>query len=514
MVAAIQCAASDMTGQCAQCVNIETLPTDFPETITQLFASGQAFAVPGSDQFCQVVNDRICQDYSTQYGCCEDACGSQMGAFRTCVFEQVAPANIGLPTPCTDTCGKAAEPSGGGTSTGLIAACATVGVLVLLVLLLFWYCRRKRRLAAAGDGATGLAAKGDDEEAPSLDESEDDDDDSVDDEEQGRGGKKVAQKRDVTGSTNGSGDTSESEDSQQGPSQREIQLAQEKRMHELRQQQQMQALEQQRLQQEHLLRLRQQEQLKLQHQQEQREAATPGGDMAMGMALTAGSQQRSKTTSSTSDSDSQSERSIEKAPLAGGPSVAREKKHAIEEWQQAKRRGSKQDLKDFEENRSAHSTRSSSRVKSSKSIKSASDHKPKRISSRDLSQIIKERSEKALRVNELEDEKAEMEDSLAKAKREAESLRHERELAARRIAELEAQNRKLKADMRASGSGSRPSSSSRDLSGSRHGPSSHHRRRSKSREGSGHSSRSLRGSTKVEELTTLWNPEDLKHMHS
>lgn len=200
-----------------------------------------------------------------------------------------------------------------------------------------------------------------------------------------------------------------------------------------------------------------------------------------------------------SDSDSDSERSVEdkRAPAralstaapAVSSSAAREKKHAIEEWNDAKRKGSNENLRDYEEKRSAHGT-SNSRSAATAATAAASAHsrttsggKPKRISSRDLNQIIQERSESILRVNELEDEKAEMEDRLSRAKREAEALRHERELSQKRIEELEALNRKLRSEIRhASGS-------------------SHARSRSRSR--SNHSS--IGSPSKLEELTTSWD---------
>eukprot|EP00529_Nitzschia_sp_RCC80_P019266 CAMPEP_0113504822 /NCGR_PEP_ID=MMETSP0014_2-20120614/34941_1 /TAXON_ID=2857 /ORGANISM="Nitzschia sp." /LENGTH=509 /DNA_ID=CAMNT_0000399999 /DNA_START=227 /DNA_END=1753 /DNA_ORIENTATION=- /assembly_acc=CAM_ASM_000159 len=476
LTAAVQCAAQDFTGQCSQCVDLSNFSNDFKGSIVQKFAQGQAFAIPGTDQFCTTVNDNVCQMYTTSYSCCDAACGTEMAAYRTCIFENVAPQQLGMSSGCADSCGQESGGGGGGggVSVALIGGVAA-GVVVVVLLGIWWYLRRRRRSnlsegesPAAETPPTrrsrlaccfGCGNKVDEESPKSKavddSDSDDDDDDDSDDDDEERGNQK---KRTSTNKTIVDDTSSGDSGGQQRMSEAQaMQAAQQKRLQELQEQQR-------RLQQEQMRRSQQQ-----QHQK---------GGMAQPSKASQMDSRRKSSYDSDSDSDS-SESAADNRRSAPAPvlvpvpvpvpvssSVAREKKHAIEEWQQAKRQGSKQDLKDFEEEkqRSCRGSRtfssssgipaaaavssSHSRVDTSHSRTTAGGTKPKRISSRDLNNLIHERAESVLRVNELEDEKAEMEDHLAKVKREADALKHERELAQKRIDELEAMNRRLRSDMR------------------------------------------------------------------
>jgi hypothetical protein len=147
--AAIQCVAMDMTGQCSSCIDIETLAEAFPGDIKKLFASTQAFAIPGTDQFCSVANDRICAEVDVRYSCC---CSEPIAAWQNCLVENVYSQELSLPEPCSSSCGGNSGGGGGGSSTAMIGAITAVAVIFVLGVT-WWFCRRRRmRAAAAVDG--------------------------------------------------------------------------------------------------------------------------------------------------------------------------------------------------------------------------------------------------------------------------------------------------------------------------------------------------------------------------
>jgi hypothetical protein len=87
--AAIQCVATDTTGTCSSCIDLETFATEFPDNIKTLFASTQAFAIPGTPSFCNVANDRICAEVEGNWSCCckEQVTGKKLFKTHLSVLE-------------------------------------------------------------------------------------------------------------------------------------------------------------------------------------------------------------------------------------------------------------------------------------------------------------------------------------------------------------------------------------------------------------------------------------------
>ncbi|KAL3915366.1 MAG: hypothetical protein SGILL_005693 [Bacillariaceae sp.] len=183
--ATVQCVAMDMTGECQACIDIETLAVDFPSSLKSLFASTQAFAIPGTPQYCSVAQDRVCGEISTNYSCC---CDEQIAEWQNCLVEQVFSKDLSLAQPCTSNCGGGGNSGGGGGSTAMYAGIGAAVGVVVVALLTWCYCRRRRNraAAAAGDVASrGLKGNGEETIKDSKTNS-DRDQGALDDMEEGR----------------------------------------------------------------------------------------------------------------------------------------------------------------------------------------------------------------------------------------------------------------------------------------------------------------------------------------
>ena len=200
---------------------------------------------------------------------------------------------------------------------------------------------------------------------------------------------------------------------------------------------------------------------------------------------------------------------------------ARDKKKAIEQWNSMKKQGSNRSLESFvsgqgsddEEDRPkrrSSKTRSSSRERLDRS--SSGRHLPKKISSRDLNNILNENVENAEKLKDIEAERDEVEQQLYKAEDEADKLRIEQEETLRRLAELEAENKELKREARRSRSKSREREATSSKSSERRSRSRESLSRSSGRkERRSSKSDSFRESlSKVEDLTTSWDHDAMK----
>mmetsp|Transcript_25130 Transcript_25130/g.44012 ORF Transcript_25130/g.44012 Transcript_25130/m.44012 type:complete len:499 (+) Transcript_25130:44-1540(+) len=420
--AAIQCVAMDTTGSCASCIDLESFATDFPKDIKTLFASTQAFAIPGTSQFCSVANDRICAEVEGNWSCC---CKEEVAAYQNCLVEQVYSAELSLPQPCSSVCGGSGSGSGG-FPVGIVAGIAVVAIVAAG--LAWFFCRRRRMRAAA--------AKSDDDMGSHKDAVED------------------APLNDLEEGVN----TSISNDSDER-SDKHKRYKERKSRHN--------------------------------HEDSKGKETTNIEDPTPAMI-----------TSAQIDDEEKDDRHDLSKQVS---STARHKKHAIEQWHKSKKAGSNRSLESFmsgedagmtdedlasDEESSVGERKKPSRISSKKNLRdedrdgsrSEKTKLPKKISSRDLSRIMKDSAESTKRVTQLEDEKARVEDRLARADREAEALRREREENQRLIEELSAQNKLLKKELKSG-------SEDRSLSSSKHRSSSRERKSSRDRSSDRKSSR-------------------------
>ncbi|KAL3941619.1 MAG: hypothetical protein SGARI_000539, partial [Bacillariaceae sp.] len=370
--ATIQCVAMDMTGSCMECIDMETLAEDFPTQLKSLFASTQAFAIPGTDQFCTVAQDRVCGEVKNNYSCC---CQEQIAEWQGCLVEQVYSKDLSLGTPCTSNCNGGGGSGGGGSSMGIIIG-VVAAVVVLGGGLAWWFCRRRRMRAAA--------MTGDDLDASSKDIRESD-------------------KTKESGEDSGK-DHRTLDDMEEGH---------------------------------------------LSDSSEDKSAPPPAVISTMPI--------KGDDASSVNDMSEFSRPKPKREPSA------RDKKKAIEQWHSMKKQGSNRSLEevlseqgsgdeDERPKRRSSKTRSSSRDRSSSRERldrsSSGRNLPKKISSRDLNNILKENVENSEKLKDVEAERDEVEKQLYKAEDEAEKLRIEQEETLRRLAELEAQNKVLKKEVR------------------------------------------------------------------
>ena len=463
--AAIQCIAMDTTGQCATCLDLETFPTDFPADLKRLFASTQAFAIPGTDQFCNIANDRICAEAEANYSCC---CQQPIDDWQNCLVENVYSADLSLPRPCSSSCMNSG--GGGGSSMGIIIG-AVAAVVVIGGGLAFWCLRRRRAARAAAAGGTG-SNKDDKKKSDSKTDSKTDsnkDNRTIEDMEEGV-----------------FSDSSEDNKSQDTPA--------------------------------------------------KDRGIVPSTIMSRPL----------------NDDNSVDDSVLEERrpkPSKRVSTRARDKKKAIEEWNKMKKQGSNRSLESFVSGESSavggndsdeeslpdrrpsrRSSRDMPRSSSFSKLAPVDSKKklPRKISSRDLSNLLKENEENAKKLEEVEQEVEAMDDKLYKADKDREKLRREREYMERRLAELEAQNKSLRKELGKDGddrSDHRRSSKSRSKSGERRSSRersserkssrerSSERRRSRSRDGLSSKDKpaSFRESlSKVDDMSTSWDHESVK----
>jgi hypothetical protein len=119
----------DSTGECAACapVNFETIQSTFPAGLNQKFMMSMAYASPGTPEFCGVVQDGICADFEANTCCCD----AEMAAWQSCLVKKDFSIAIGQTDPCTVSCALPAAAGNGGGGGGSMV---TIVIVVLLVL--------------------------------------------------------------------------------------------------------------------------------------------------------------------------------------------------------------------------------------------------------------------------------------------------------------------------------------------------------------------------------------------
>jgi len=144
---AVQCVGMDTTGSCSTCgIQMETIGTIFPAEIKQGFAQTQAYAVPGTPEYCTMSEQTICAGYESSYSCC---CQDALAAWQNCIVEKELSVNMNIEPPCTVSCASGTKKGDGGSSLGLI-----VGIVVVLLVIIgggvggFFFYRRRRRAKA------------------------------------------------------------------------------------------------------------------------------------------------------------------------------------------------------------------------------------------------------------------------------------------------------------------------------------------------------------------------------
>jgi hypothetical protein len=170
-VAAVQCIAMDTTGLCGTCpdMNLQTFATAFPTSVQSSFASTQAYAVPGTPEYCTISEGKICSDYESKYSCC---CQDTVSVWQNCLVEKDLSAKKNIQPACTISCGSSGvgtnDKSGddGGSSMGII-----IGIVIALLVIVggaggFFFYRRRPR-GKENDAKAKGSDDGDDE---SMDE--------------------------------------------------------------------------------------------------------------------------------------------------------------------------------------------------------------------------------------------------------------------------------------------------------------------------------------------------------
>jgi hypothetical protein len=136
---------SNIGAGCEECFNAQTFGEAFPRDISQQFLSAMGFVPQFDPGFCEVAQQRVCDNYNANQACC---CEEETAAFRVCAFNKVLMPQVGWAEgQCTDNCGQrlSVEDStdSGGGSMGLIAALVVVILLLLGAGGFIVYRRRK-----------------------------------------------------------------------------------------------------------------------------------------------------------------------------------------------------------------------------------------------------------------------------------------------------------------------------------------------------------------------------------
>lgn len=155
----VQCKSMDTTGTCAaSCppANMATITTDFPAALDSQFMMTQG-SVPSTDPgFCGAAQTGICQGYAANACCCEP----EFAVWQNCLVEKDFSPQMGLAVPCTVSC----QNSGGGGGGGSLVIIVVVVVLLLLAISgvagAFFFLRRRR----VNNNANDMCGDGDDDD--------------------------------------------------------------------------------------------------------------------------------------------------------------------------------------------------------------------------------------------------------------------------------------------------------------------------------------------------------------
>eukprot|EP00751_Fragilariopsis_kerguelensis_P026790 CAMPEP_0170867602 /NCGR_PEP_ID=MMETSP0734-20130129/22941_1 /TAXON_ID=186038 /ORGANISM="Fragilariopsis kerguelensis, Strain L26-C5" /LENGTH=721 /DNA_ID=CAMNT_0011244973 /DNA_START=67 /DNA_END=2233 /DNA_ORIENTATION=- len=198
-MAAVQCVGMDTTGSCTTCgIQMETLGMIFPAEVNNGFMATQAYAVPGAPEYCTMSEETICTGYESSYSCC---CQDPLAAWQNCIVEKELSVNMNIVPACTVSCGGGSDSKKGGgdgsSSMGIIVVVVVVILLIIGGLGGFFFYRRRR--AKAIDQDQEEKKKGDKKNRKDYlfcfrQHNDDDDDDDEDDNDKKK--KKRGNKRD------------------------------------------------------------------------------------------------------------------------------------------------------------------------------------------------------------------------------------------------------------------------------------------------------------------------------
>jgi len=428
----------DTTGACATCAPIDfgTIQTSFPEGLNGKFMMAMAYASPLSPEFCVSVQDGICADYAANTCCCE----AEVSAWQSCLVEKDFSVSIGQATPCTFTC---AGPEESESSVGDGGEGGSMMVIVIVVMLVLaagggvggYLFQRKRRADANGKGK----GKG-------KDRNPFDDDSFKDDkQEQSKTGGFFSRFRKVDGTP----PSSDSEDQDKKKNNRSLSSKSNRRDKSIPTD----------------LSLSQDESEDYGNQRSPRQSRN-------------GSKKRYEDEDSIANKYGE-DRSYRNAdsPRNSRSSSAREKKRDIEN-QAREAYGNTPNVDNFDDddiseldNSQVRRNNYSNHRSSSTSDLPSKIQSTRKISSRELKNIMRDRDESSRRLNFMEEEVAAFEVRLARRDREAEDLERERDDQYERIRELEARNARLQ-DESQNGSRSTGSRHKHDDEGDGYGRSS------------------------------------------
>jgi hypothetical protein len=162
--------------ECGCFGDISIFLDDFLSTTRENFLSTMAFVAPQSPTFCDAANDRVCEFYTTNQSCC---CQAETEMARQCLVENVLSNELPMPLaePCKSDCSPKVEEKSDGDSGG---GSGGVVVAILFVLLLLgggagYYMWRRRKLQQQQGGKDETKDDEydeDDEESSSADEDE------------------------------------------------------------------------------------------------------------------------------------------------------------------------------------------------------------------------------------------------------------------------------------------------------------------------------------------------------
>ena len=124
----------------------------FPADTQSAFMSSMAFTDPSNPQFCDVANEKVCQNYEANHSCC---CTFETEEARKCLVSQVYSNQLPMPlmAPCSGECAVSSE--GGGDDNMMIIIGAAAGGAVLLLCVVFYMWWRRRRAASNDASASG-----------------------------------------------------------------------------------------------------------------------------------------------------------------------------------------------------------------------------------------------------------------------------------------------------------------------------------------------------------------------
>jgi len=207
----IQCRALDTTGSCAACtpIDFETIQATFPNSLKQKFMLAMSIGPPDSPEFCSSVETNICADYEAAACCCEP----EMAEWQKCVVAKDFSVQVGQSVPCEVSCATETA-GGGGAGGGGGGGGMNMAIIVVILLILIagggggYFFYRKRQ----ANNSNQSKSKGKSKKKSSSDDSVDD---SFQDEKNDEKPKKKGFFSMFTrGSENSTGSDTDSEDSQ------------------------------------------------------------------------------------------------------------------------------------------------------------------------------------------------------------------------------------------------------------------------------------------------------------